>query len=777
MTLVPMSPATCLFNRIEYGNYIFSGFTTSNAKIDIIMSEDTYVSKYMKLQLEVTLILSNETVTRASGACTIAGIDAEMDAIRSELSKQRRSLKLSYRGLGESSLDMDELSSSSDIIEVPDELTGLVQGPFPKIISWEPLAGNQAAKVRWQVDAIYPICPNSGMSQIERLGIVPTTFRVGEEDFKYYDILSSFVEEQETEIDDEGALTLSTIGVIELMGNPGVVGFGDDIKKQDAANTLWHSVTREFHRHLMKLFETGIPTGFQRKHRIRYNKDSRRINYVITDTEVKSDNTLFPYILKCDVSHEVESNLLGKNFLTGMGFRTWGNTFQGSYTVRAGEWKGWAWIAFMIALDQRRERVRPYTGKPQEFLKNEKTQTAVDNAADKLEEGKQLTYYIKIKEEIYSRRVHFTVKYMSTSSLTQLFDNTGLFFPVQNAWASYTFDDDGKPIEARVPGEAVRIPNISNLIKVPDDFRTRPGLSSVEQWEWWREFAKRYQNVFGYRDVSLPDVTLLFDPCTAGTGGDTTNTVDLAGRSGFGPAVHTGRGPTTPLTAQEFAETRKLPNYIGRGNIKNVSVPVETPRSPGESGGRGFSSSGGDSPVDDISYYFNNMKKSQSYVNYDNHFEIIEESNSIHLPTLASFNISDRNNTSLNNSKKSEAGFQINGERGSSGTANGSDYSSHAFQVFSQPTYTVRMRGSAIRAGWSIPTPVLIGSTNLSTELGPSNLIKAYRVGRPRWSHKQIAQSVDIPIYMAMWDITYALKGNPSSANIGFNANNAAEFA
>lgn len=83
MTLVPMSPATCLFNRIEYGNYIFSGFTTSNAKIDIIMSEDTYVSKYMKLQLEVTLILSNETVTRASGAGTIAGIDAEMDAIRS----------------------------------------------------------------------------------------------------------------------------------------------------------------------------------------------------------------------------------------------------------------------------------------------------------------------------------------------------------------------------------------------------------------------------------------------------------------------------------------------------------------------------------------------------------------------------------------------------------------------------------------------------------------------------------------------------------------------
>jgi hypothetical protein len=60
----------------------------------------------------------------------------------------------------------------------------------------------------------------------------------------------------------------------------------------------------------------------------------------------------------------------------------------------------------------------------------------------------------------------------------------------------------------------------------------------------------------------------------------------------------------------------------------------------------------------------------------------------------------------------------------------------------------IRMKGHAIRAGFKIPIPFI------TTVAGKT----VKRTGTPRMSQKEIGTG-DTPVYLAMWDITYAVVG------------------
>ncbi len=71
-------------------------------------------------------------------------------------------------------------------------------------------------------------------------------------------------------------------------------------------------------------------------------------------------------------------------------------------------------------------------------------------------------------------------------------------------------------------------------------------------------------------------------------------------------------------------------------------------------------------------------------------------------------------------------------------------------------TYTLRMKGYAIRVGHAIPVPVI-------TSIGG---VPVYRTGQARIVHKQIAPNEKTPVYLCMWDIPYAVTNQIESANV-----------
>ena len=90
--------------------------------------------------------------------------------------------------------------------------------------------------------------------------------------------------------------------------------------------------------------------------------------------------------------------------------------------------------------------------------------------------------------------------------------------------------------------------------------------------------------------------------------------------------------------------------------------------------------------------------------------------------------------------------------------------------TFGPSTYKVRMKGSALRVGYTIPTPAIV-----SVKGSPVT-----RSGESRYAHQMIAQSnilneigvassqtsVKFPVYLAMWDIEYNVEAGVKGVDI-----------
>jgi hypothetical protein len=70
-------------------------------------------------------------------------------------------------------------------------------------------------------------------------------------------------------------------------------------------------------------------------------------------------------------------------------------------------------------------------------------------------------------------------------------------------------------------------------------------------------------------------------------------------------------------------------------------------------------------------------------------------------------------------------------------------------------SFFVRMKGYAVRVKYKVPIPAIV-------QVGTKT---AYRVGSPRVSQKQITKG-NVPVYLAMWDILYAIEGDIYSDDI-----------
>ncbi len=635
------------FLPVSYGAFSFLNYPIkTNVNVTPIKADDDTVIKYYQTVFEVEMILTNDD-----------GTDADMDTIKGILLTRGLTFKFANRGFGTTVTLNDPGSTIVDIN----------LGPVPQILAWTPLGNNLACRVVWRLESRTAACPIATDQSV-----------LGANQFK----ILSLVEETELSFDEEGAVVITTNGTIEVANQAG--GF----------------LTREALNKFAQLYSPSMPNAFQRTQKLTFRKDHKTVDYSYVDTEIKSDNPFFPYMITQEVSHSVASSLISDNVFEGSGFTTWASDMTGEFTVKPGLWKGWAWIAFCVMMAQRRNRAAAFGAPVDKFAKDDEG----ENAKKKIQ-PRQIPLHVRIKESLNSRKVSVNVRWVTHTSILNLFKSTGMFYPVDNQFRDL------------------------DIGVIPDKIDDAVPLSVNTQWHTWKASIKSVQVDGGYREPRLPNVSLVFDTCTANQ------------------AIISDSRTNRHLSMQSQAE----PYRPGSGDTSEyVAMPL----------GLGSYTGG-------VSYgsYLDGIVPENSWVHYDNDFEIIEETNSNYIPTIESEYIASRLATNLNSSDRTAFGFKINGK---TETADQSKYTNDVIQIRGKPVYRVRMFGYALRVGYQIPCPVL----------NAVNSQPCFRIGENRWKHKLVSISDEIPMYLAIWDQEYGVFGTPEASNIKFvSSGRPAEFA
>lgn len=842
---MPEAP-TCQYEFLQYGDFVFKGYTKTSLNQQNVYSEDGLTLKYIRCTLEAEFILTRELVSLVDGQITPSyptafpqaadSVDVAMDTIRMQLMKPQCKLIFWHHGAGVqiNVLGEEEPETLPDSLTYEYKYPNLLKhktfdGPFPEILSWEPIGFNNAVKCRWRCnfnlilnDRIKTAAEivatdiqnqsrqyagsfwNSATSNSEFRTLSSLLNRVF--DYIIYDtelgnsptrddILRNYVlsitEEQEFTVSEEGTVIVTLTGVIEFSSSG--IGVLERKGNPSAVPRLIQLMTH--------FFEPKHPLGFTRSQKYKFRKSKRELEYTIVDTELKSDNPLMPNIVSAEVSHEVSSDLLSDDLFGGAGFYSWSNTIEGTITVAPGKWKGWAWIAMMCIVQQRINLSLPISvdDANKVNVKDEVAATANQNTIlvpETKEKPRHLLHKIRIKENIYDRKVDFTIGYLVLTSLNNLFRNTGLFSPVYIAWT------ENQNNNGTYPDAFGTVPD--PLIDFQTGAYVPTPLSYHTQWRYSRQYLANTQNVYGYRGPLLPGYDVVFNPYDIVDDNRPTatskslNTKKTPEKWLPNVADNVDPGTDNILNLAQYRRNHHLHTFEDLDFPKESTLlnqVADPKKAPGvavkdlQNPSANFEAYPGSQT--NMASWLKTTDPKLTWINYDMQFEVIRDENSTLVPTIQSQDPSSRHNNTLrpDSTKSSYRHFSIIGETGAEGgyptnpDSVDSPYKYHNVQSFGAPITYVRCVGSALRVGYPIPTPSLVGvqtrfANGGTVQDGMSTpLVKAYRVGVSEWTHKLANMSVDLPVFEATWNVTYALLGDPVCASIGFRTTQSSEFS
>ena len=720
-------PTATVYGNIIYGTVELSGFLNTKINIQQIYAEDSSTTKYNRATLEVDAILTPDMVV-ITGRTLGNGTDSLFDEVKQIISTPHLEFNFSNRGAG-SSITAPFVGIGNPRVE--DEENLLLIGPYPEVIDWESLAGSNAIRMKWRVVWNYPNCAPYMIQYLdESLNEV------------YRDYIVSYTEEQEIDINEEGAVVRNLIGNLELGG-----------RLLDDSTPGPSKTTREAIRALTTGFIPPIPLGFNRTQKIRINKNHRQSNFVITDTELRTDNVLFPFMFKCEATHEMESDLLSNDPLQGQGFTTWLNRIEAKFTVRPGIPKAYGWPTFLNILYQRMARSQPFTGKIVEYAKTPLDNNIGEPLDEELPLGdvdtdphskrvlhqKHIPLRLRIKDNIFGRDVEFSMEYVVTASLRYLFDMTGMFYPVHMAWDSKTYN------LATIANWLGYVPAVLR----PGETGYEAPKTPEEQWQIYREWSQVQQNLFGYRSLALPEYSLFVNT------GDCETYENVITNKQNGDTVY----QLSPVNTPD-------PEDNANFKIPKVGDTNSTSTNPDEKKERNV-------------YSTSNVAPELSWIKYANSFEFEENNNATMLPSVSQVNPSRLVGVSLGTGnlkdKVNMTVHDINEASYPQRIAN-TEYSDHYVQTYGLPIYHIRMKGYALRVGFPIPIPSLLGAYKQdNTSLG--NVLPAARVGKAKFKCDLVSMSTDYPVYLAMWDIPYAVKGDVAFNSLRVHAPTPANFS
>lgn len=578
-----------------------------NLSSNAVYGDDEAQHLYYENTLNLEAVIHLQTSTGTSD-----NIEFEVARIRSILNTKGLQLKINDVGLG---------AIPTINVAQPD----VKGGPYPQNVTVEPIASNNAVFIRWSITFRTVECPSP-------LSVNLLQYNV----------------EQDFQIDDDGNLEFTvnlTYQTVTPITDPTVHG----------------ALTEILILRVGKSYQ-----GFTKTVRTSLSRDQRIMSIRLVYKEIKSDNAFYPNISDIQIDDEMESNLLGSNAFTGIGFYSWRRSIGGTIRLPPRIHKGYAWLIFLKIL---KERFKGSVLSPKLSAVLDATPTSgqpVDAAA--ATHNFYIPLRIKFTNPLYERSMKFDVTYVMVTDLDHLINNSNIF--------------------ARVNVNPTEVPPVA-----PEVDPTYVAATLSTQWHNWQ--LTRPHPLMGVFQYTLGGTPIVYNQCT-GTASD----------------HELGANTVLPLEVD--------PDSLGE-DTENARKATN--------------------PKGEIS----NNKAKYSWINYDNNFEIIEDTNCVSVAFLEQ--PGDPNYYSSieslgANSHRAYAGMSMHGKvtPSSQATPNITVDRGHS-------TNYIRMRGSALRVGYKIPIPFV-------SSIGG----KTAKRMESRVSQKQVAKG-DVPVYLAMWDITYVAVG------------------
>lgn len=327
--------------------------------------------------------------------------DAGLRVIRRHLMQPGGRFVYSMKGAGE---DLIFNSSTNDSKRRQD----ICFGPMPKMISFEPIVGNKAARIVFQILVRTKHCAG-GFG--ETLGVVDLNVTTN------------------IKTNASGYKTIIRNGYLEV-SLPRISSGQTANPAGEVTEANYDNVQRieQQHREIIDKFIGLTMQGYRIEHELEFSPDHRVCRFRINYTEIESPNAFPTYVADIVCSHNLKSSLLGnaQSITSTAGYFKWLNTMNATITLRPNVNPIMAWYTFTQIL-------------------NERLQYDIEYSVnfDNIERVKvPLILEIELEEQIFSHEYRFRVSWMvNIDDLTKVFDKTYLLKPIQSTnWFDWTTD-------------------------------------------------------------------------------------------------------------------------------------------------------------------------------------------------------------------------------------------------------------------------------------------------------------------------------------------------
>ena len=385
--------------RLEYNGFIFppalnlsvssrpieTASRRSIKRIDVTLTAE-FIFTVDDLRETATFATENLQELNVNAANDLTYIDLYHFRIMQKLSEKGK--KLIALGLGFGPIHIDNSGRTTDANQ-----TDINNGPTPRILNCNRIHNGKAIHLTWSVD--FSVSPCRDKVLLDKL-------TVNEFDFSVHYTVNS-----------DGMITRNIYGQIE------VVNYVLTGTRKEPRFNLETSKLKE------KILNGAFPLvpGFERRSDFTTNPDRTKIQFSITDTEIKSDSPYFPGTVKMDVRHSVtnaNSNALAPGLKNDQGL-IFDITISGTIEVAPGKSKFWGWNALVGV------------------LRNRLAET----------DANYFMFFFGITDDIYGRGFTFNISYKTTFNPKEFWTRSKLFSPITRDanGKALTWDDHNKERE------------------------------------------------------------------------------------------------------------------------------------------------------------------------------------------------------------------------------------------------------------------------------------------------------------------------------------------
>jgi hypothetical protein len=247
-------------------------------------------------------------------------------------------------------------------------------GPKPRMLGWSPIAGAAACEYEWEIETALPECC----------------------DTRRYTGIAALVYAVSFSFDESGDATRTIAGHIEL-----AMTVSPDGRIPDQIDQYWNDIN------------VAPLAGFKRTHSRNISADGRRLDFVITDQQIPSNDAYPPLVIRISGDHTLD--------IDSESMATLNCAISSSITLAPGVPPIWAWLVFHTVASRRIL-----------FAKTRK-------------ESGVFIESVRIREGLWSRTHDFQVTYRILSTLSEMFNVSGLFLrlPDHDKWHEWRLSLEG----------------------------------------------------------------------------------------------------------------------------------------------------------------------------------------------------------------------------------------------------------------------------------------------------------------------------------------------